>query len=171
MQAMADLATRFDVQGRRIVVISAPGDRRDEDIYAIGQAVAGVFDHYICRRDDSLRGRGSDEVPRMLAAELERAGVAADAIEIIPDEQESIDRALNMAQQGDLLLVFADALSRSWKQITKFRPNGAVTIERAPVAPVQEAAIHDDSLHTGDLESAGFVRDERGVRYTKEAAD
>ena len=171
VQAMADLATRFDVQGRRIVVLSAPGDRRDEDIYAIGQAVAGVFDHYICRRDDSLRGRGSDEVPRMLAAELARAGVAADAIEIIPDEQESIDRALNMAQQGDLLLVFADALSRSWKQITKFRPNGAVAIERAPVALVQEAAIHDDSLHSGDLESAGFVRDERGVRYTKEAAD
>jgi cyanophycin synthetase len=54
---MADLATRLDVRGRRIVVVAGPGDRRDEDIRDIAAAVAGRFDHYICRRDDGLRGR------------------------------------------------------------------------------------------------------------------
>ncbi len=54
---MVDLALRLDVAGRRIIVLSAPGDRRDEDIVAIAETVAGKFDHYICRRDDSLRGR------------------------------------------------------------------------------------------------------------------
>jgi cyanophycin synthetase len=172
VQAMAELATRLDVQGRRILVLSAPGDRRDEDIYAVAQAVVGRFDHYICRRDDSLRGRGSDEIPNMLAQELIKGGVSAQAIEIIPDEQEAIDKALNMAQQGDLLLVFADALTRSWKQITKFRsansPAGAV----APSAvPVQAPLVEDEVIRSGDIESAGFVRDERGVRFSKEAED
>ena len=56
---LADLATRLDVAGRRIVVLAGPGDRRDEDLRAIAQAVAGRFDHYICRRDDNLRDRGA----------------------------------------------------------------------------------------------------------------
>jgi cyanophycin synthetase len=90
--AMADLAARLDVRGRRIVVVAGPGDRRDEDIRAIAAAVAGRFDHYICRRDDSLRGRASDEVPNMLARVLRDAGVPEAAIEIIPDEQEAIAR-------------------------------------------------------------------------------
>lgn len=172
VQAMADLATRLDVFGRRIIVLSAPGDRRDEDIYAVAQAVAGRFDHYICRRDDSLRGRGSEEVPRMLREQLLRSGVQDAVIELIPDEQEAIDKALNMAQQGDLLLVFADALSRSWKQITKFRSSNAVALPAA--AQVVERPVEEEISqlsHVDDIESAGFVRDERGVRFSKEAED
>jgi cyanophycin synthetase len=116
--AMAELAQRLDVTGRRIVVVAGPGDRRDEDLHAIAKAVAGRFDHYICRRDDNLRDRGPDEVPRMIATALVAEGVSNKQISIIPDEQEAIDAALHMGQPGDLLLVFADALVRSWKQIT-----------------------------------------------------
>jgi cyanophycin synthetase len=119
---MADLAGRLDVTGRRIVVLAGPGDRRNEDLVAIAQAVAGRFDHYVCRRDDNLRDRAPEEVPRLIAAALREAGVADAAISIIPDEQEAIDAALNMGRTGDLLLIFADALTRSWKQVTKFRP-------------------------------------------------
>jgi cyanophycin synthetase len=121
---MADLAGRLDVRGRRIVVVAGPGDRRDADIRDIALAVAGRFDHYICRRDDGLRGRASDEVPQMIAAVLREQGVASSQITIIPDEQEAIDAALRMGQLGDLLLVFADALTRSWKQVIKFKPEG-----------------------------------------------
>jgi hypothetical protein len=118
---MADLAQRLDCTGRRIVVLAGPGDRRDEDLRAIADAVAGRFDHYICRRDDSLRDRAPDEVPKLQAAQLMLRGVPQSAISIIPDELEAIEAALNMGQPGDLLLVFADALIRSWKQITKFK--------------------------------------------------
>ncbi len=119
--AMADLAQRLDVTGRRIVVLAGPGDRRNDDLRAIADAVAGRFDHYICRRDDSLRDRAPDEVPKLQAAQLQSRGVPASAISIIPDEQEAIEAALNMGQPGDLLLIFADALIRSWKQITKYK--------------------------------------------------
>src|SRR5262249_30715225 len=87
--AMADLAQRLDITGRRIVVLAGPGDRRDEDLVAIARVVAGRFDHYICRRDDGLRDRKPDEVPRIQAAALLEAGVSEDAISIIPDEQEA----------------------------------------------------------------------------------
>jgi cyanophycin synthetase len=176
--AMADLAQRLEVTGRRVVVLAGPGDRRDEDLVAIANAVAGRFDHYICRRDDSLRDRAPDEVPRIQAAALRAAGVDASAISIIPDEQEAIDAALRMGQPGDLLLVFADALVRSWKQITKFRPSGAAPPATLPaadsesslqVAPTFETAAAVPPLPALNLE--GLIRDERGVRFAPETED
>src|SRR5688500_3100325 len=95
---MADLAQRLDVAGRRIVVVAGPGDRRDEDLRAIADAVANRFDHYICRRDDSTRGRDGDEVPGIIAKALRAAGVPDAAIDIIPDEQLAIDAALRMSR-------------------------------------------------------------------------
>jgi cyanophycin synthetase len=184
---MADLAQRLDVTGRRIVVLAGPGDRRDEDLVEIARAVAGRFDHYICRRDDSLRDRAPDEVPRLQAAALRAAGVPDGAISIIPDEQEAVDAALNMGEAGDLLLVFADALVRSWKQITKFKPASAVSsdaqgqVGRGPgegLSPMPNsspqstpavAAEGGEKPSTFNLD--GMIRDERGIRYAPETED
>ncbi|HEY5972189.1 MAG TPA: cyanophycin synthetase [Pseudoxanthomonas sp.] len=165
---MADLAQRLDVTGRRIVVLAGPGDRRDDDLRAIAEVVAGKFDHYVVRRDDSLRGRDGDEVPRIIAKALEAAGVATSAMSIIPDEQEATDAALRMGQPGDLILVFADALTRTWKQIIKFQPQGEV----AKAAPRMELP----SLETAPEETPfasmeGVVRDERGLVFEREESD
>jgi cyanophycin synthetase len=168
VSVMADLAQRLDVSGRRIVVLAGPGDRRDEDLIAIADAVAGRFDHYICRRDDGLRGRDGDEVPRIQSRALKAKGIADAAISIIPDEQEAIDAALRMGQPGDLMLIFADALVRSWKQIIKFRPEGAAP-ERAVVAaaPVSETVVEDNSFAMME----GISRDERGIFISRESDD
>ena len=199
--AMASLAQQLDVAGRRIVVLAGPGDRRDEDLVAIAQAVAGRFDHYICRRDDNLRDRAPDEVPRIMSQALQAAGVPADAISMIPDEQEAIDAALQMGAPGDLLLVFADALVRSWKQITKFRPAGSPP-PRAPQftgsladepalgmatpaagapglattsAPARSngfaQAARAGAAQPPELGLEGLIRDERGVRLAPEIED
>jgi cyanophycin synthetase len=169
---LADLASRLDVPGRRIVVLAGPGDRRDEDLRAIAQAVAGRFDHYICRRDDNLRDRGPEEVPRIMAATLLAAGVPQSAISVIPDEQAAIDAALRMGRQGDLLLVFSDALVRSWKQIIYFRPDGAPA--QAPVRAVEPApapVVEPPQEAAAPLSLEGLIRDERGIRFAPEASD
>ena len=169
---MADLAQRLDVKGRRIVVLAGPGDRRDEDLRAIAQAVAGRFDHYICRRDDHLRDRAPDEVPRLLARTLREAEVAADRIEVIPDESDAIDAALRMGQAGDLLLVFADHLTRSWKQITKFRSPGAEDPARgAEVAAVPLPLDSGTRAEATPISLEGLIRDERGIRFAPEGED
>ena len=181
---MADLAQRLDVTGRRIVVMAGPGDRRDEDLRAIARAVAGRFDHYICRRDDNLRGRAEDEVPRIQAQELEAQGVSGTSISIIPDEQEAIDAAMRMGRQGDLVLIFADALTRSWKQITKFDSGRAASDAAARHSPGRRDA--DSTVPSGAqllrpgeaaaaasaaLELEGLIRDERGIRLAPEVDD
>ena len=172
---MADLASRLDVTGRRIVVLAGPGDRRDEDLVAIAKAVAGRFDHYICRRDDNLRDRSADEVPRIQAQALRDAGVAQSAISIIPDEQDAIDAALRMGESGDLLLIFADALMRSWKQITKFKSISSVAATPAPRAPRPIAEPAADKIEAAamspEFNMDGLIRDERGVRLAPESDD
>ena len=165
---MADLAQRLDVVGRRIVVVAAPGDRRDEDIVAIAQAVAGRFDHYVVKRDDGLRGRDGDEVPRIIARALEAAGIGSDAISVIPDEQEAVDTALRMGLPGDLVLVFADALTRTWKQIIRFKPEGDLpTPAPRTEVPVLESNLDEQLVAAME----GVVRDERGLRFEREESD
>jgi cyanophycin synthetase len=171
VELMAQLARKLDVAGRRIVVLAAPGDRRDQDIAETARAAAGSFDHYICRRDDRPRGRGPDEVPRMLRDALIGKGVPAAAIEMIPDEQEAHQRALSLAEPGDLVLLFADALTRTWKQVINFKPDGA---PGRPAERPRTAAIPLPDLQAVEvpaLNGDALVRDERGVRLARDAED
>ena len=85
IQAMADLVGRLEVSGRRLCVLAGPGDRRDEDLREIARIASTAFDHLIVRRDDDTRGRGPDEVPRILSEELLRLGYPKEQITIIPD--------------------------------------------------------------------------------------
>jgi cyanophycin synthetase len=169
VKAICDVADRFEIEGRRIIVLAAPGDRRDQDIKHIAGIAAGHFDHYICRRDDNPRGRGEDEVPVMLKDTLLEQGVSADAIEVIPDEQEANRKALETAAPGDLVLMLGDNVKRTWKQIIYFN-SGAHGEEPTTKAPVSiELPETEDFSFDDDVE---IISDERGVRIARgEEAD
>ena len=75
-----------------------------------------------------------------------------------------------MGRPGDLLLVFADALARSWKQITKFTPEGAEprsarTVELPSLAPAPSA----DEAAVAAME--GVIREERGLVFARHDED
>jgi cyanophycin synthetase len=183
VQAMADLALRLEVSGRRVCVLAAPGDRRDEDVRAIARIAATAFDVLILRRDDDTRGRGPEEVPRMMEAELLAQGFPKERIHVIPDEVTAIDAGLKTCKRGDLLVAFADKVSRSWKQVIYFKPDGedAKSVPPAsrshadlargapsgagPVAPL--VALADDA----SIRGAQIIEDERGVRLAREQDD
>jgi cyanophycin synthetase len=174
MKAMADLVRRLDVTGRRIAVVSAPGDRRDEDIAEIARQAATAFDHLILRRDDDPRGRDLDEVPHMMAKALRDAGVDAKRFEIVTEESAAIDAALAMAKPGDLVVIFGDNLTRSWKQIIYFNAGDAAASLVAP-APVDDHSPVLVPAHgsDGELSTSGvtLIADERGVRLARETDD
>jgi cyanophycin synthetase len=169
VKTMSDLVDRLSETGRKIVVLAAPGDRRDEDIREIARAAAGHFDHYICRQDDSLRGRAEGEVPGKLRDGLIEAGVPAEQIEIVADEQQSVQHALAIARTGDLVLIFGDAIKRCWKQIIYFKPGEPETV------PVKKDAGRG-RFQPLEMEGEAFtptggvalLRDERGVMIAPE---
>jgi len=164
--AMVDLVQRLAPKGRRILVLAAPGDRRDEDIVESARVCAGKFDHYVCRRDDNPRGRGDDEVPQMQRKALIEAGVRPDAIELVPDEVEALDVALRAAAAGDLLLVFGDKIARCWRQIVEFVPSGA---EREAPRPAPAEVLPPFEIPTPPpFGEHRWIKDERGVRIARE---
>ena len=186
VQMLTELAQRLEVKGRRIVVLAAPGDRRDIDIREIGHVAAGHFDAYIVRRDDHRRGRDGDEVPQMLRKALLEKGVPDSSILVVPDEVEAVDTALQLGREGDLVLIFADALTRTWKQILHFVPEVAGAgprVSAASATPAGARSTNGSSPEAADttpsapaFEAPSFdgdllVRDERGVRLAREQDD
>jgi cyanophycin synthetase len=168
VEVMCELVGRLDVAGRRICVLAAPGDRRDEDIAEIGRIAAGHFDRYICRRDDTLRGRTPDEVPHMLRDALLCAGVAAEQVLVIPDEQAATDAALREAEAGDLVLIFAAGITRTWKQVIQFRPEAPARLAERPRVSRPEPAVMPVTAPPGEESRREFVRDSRGVWLPRE---
>lgn len=154
--AMVDVVDRLNPRGRKIVGVTCPGDRRDEDAVAIAAKVAGHFDTYICHRDDNLRDRGGDEIPKLLRDALIAEGVEPDAITIVEDEDKALDAALAQAQPDDLVLYFCEAITRCWKQIIHFTPKFT--------APGPEPTEKRLAASTFDVPD-GFVltSDDRGV--------
>jgi cyanophycin synthetase len=121
MQAMAQMIRELGVTGRRIGVVSAPGDRRDEDIRALGRVAASAFDLVLLREDDHLRGRRSGEVGALLREGLLAAGFPEERIAPeVYQEPEAVRHGLETARPGDLLVIFGDDLNRDWEQIVGF---------------------------------------------------
>ena len=104
-------------RGRLVVVLNAPGDRREEDFDAITKAAAPHFDRVILRDDEDLRGRASGEVTGFLRAGLMRHGMKDDQIEEAKNEPEAVRRALAMARRDDLIVIFADRVAKVGAQV------------------------------------------------------
>ncbi len=104
--------------GRKILLFSYSGDRRDEDVVAAATELGGHFDHYVCRNYLDVRaGRLPREVPALLRQGLMEAGVPDGMIDLVPDGWESVWHVLSIARPGDLLflLVGEQQFDRVWK--------------------------------------------------------
>ena len=81
-----------------------------------------------------------------------------------------MDAALREAEAGDLVFIFADAVTRSWKQVIQFRPDAAPRLaERLRISrPEPALTVSHDGLQDHRRE---FVRDSRGVRIAREEVE
>jgi cyanophycin synthetase len=103
---LMELVASLDAR-RRVGVVTAPGDRRDEDIRELGRLSAGL-DHVIVKEDDDRRGRESGEIAALVRAGLVAGGLSPDAIEVVADELEAVDRAVSLLGDHDIGVVLAD---------------------------------------------------------------
>jgi cyanophycin synthetase len=92
---------------KRTVVISAAGDRRDDDIREQTQILGHAFDRVVLYQDAAQRGRADGEVLGLLRQGLQSASRAKDVVDI-RGEFTAIDLALEGLSEGDLCLVLVD---------------------------------------------------------------
>jgi cyanophycin synthetase len=168
-RAMADLADRLEPTGRRIMVMSTPGDRRDEDIHDSVKACLPAFTHFVLKADGNRRGRGHDEVPQLMRNYLLESGIDDVNITVIADEEPAVDFSLQMASDGDLVVITADDLQRTWKQIINLNSDKPEYKKTIPGTKVYEPEKEKRYILDQDEE---IIIDERGVRIaTSEPED
>jgi cyanophycin synthetase len=95
---------------RKIGIVAAPGDRRDEDIFKIGQLAGQTFDEIIIRHDKDARGRNNEELTKLLTDGIKSAKPGI-PITTISSETEAIDHAVLNATKGTFITVCADRVS------------------------------------------------------------
>ncbi|MFO0747114.1 MAG: cyanophycin synthetase [Myxococcota bacterium] len=173
VRAMVDLVKRLDVAGRRICVLAAPGDRRNEDILEMAKIIgeSHAFSQVFLKRDDDPRGRAPNEIPELMRQGLIDAGYHDARITIIPDERECVDAALKFCARDDLLLIFGDAISRCWKQVTKFVPGDRTELPRSKRETAVPLDAETAGAFSGEPVTSTFgdiIEDARGVRLARE---
>jgi len=107
--ALVALAAAVAAMGatRRLIVISAAGDRRDEDIRDQGRVVGEHFDIVLLYQDAAQRGRADGEVMALLREGLAGARRTTEIAEI-RGEFLAIDTALERLAPGDVCLILID---------------------------------------------------------------
>lgn len=92
---------------RRTGVLSMPGDRRDEDIRAVGRLLS-CLDSVIVKEIPDLRGRGQGEVAQLLVEGLRGGGMKESQIRVILPELDAVRHALADGKVGDLVVLIAN---------------------------------------------------------------
>lgn len=117
---LRNLITGLKKNHHRVIgVLSASGDRRDQDILKMGRLAGEMFDELILK-DDDLRGRKAGDAQRLLEQGAREAGMQRSCIHHITPESEAVATALRMAQAGDLVVVLATEIHDVWNQIRSF---------------------------------------------------
>ena len=101
---------------RRVAVISAAGDRRDEDIRNQAKILGAAFDEVVLYQDKCQRGREDGEVLKLLREGLAGASRTR-RISEIRGEFLAIDHAFSHLKQGEVCLILIDQVEEALEHI------------------------------------------------------
>jgi cyanophycin synthetase len=93
---------------RRIGVVAAPGDRRDDDIRTVGRLAAASLDYAIVKEDKDTRGREDGTIAELMIQGLGEGGLPREKTEVMLDEMDAVAKAISMLTEGDVAVVLVD---------------------------------------------------------------
>ena len=108
---------------RRIGVVTAPGDRRDEDLRNVGRIVSGL-DYVVVKEDEYRRGREPGHIADLIVDGLREGGLQKDQYETIFNEPAAISRAMEQMKDNDLVVILADDVARSIDLVRQYSGDG-----------------------------------------------
>ena len=85
---------------------------------AFGSLAGRTFDKIIIREDDNTRGRARGEIAETLRSAVESSGKDMADVQIVLDEMEAAQLAVETSQRGDLVVLLVDKPAAVWEQLT-----------------------------------------------------
>lgn len=103
-------------------MLSVPGDRRDEEILAMGAIGSEYFDDLVFRETPDNRGRPTGDVIRLMSQGAADAGCDPNRIRGVVREEDAVRECLAMARPGDLVVLTPTRIEPVWRQVLAYRP-------------------------------------------------
>ncbi|MDQ2850885.1 MAG: cyanophycin synthetase [Actinomycetota bacterium] len=139
----------------RIGMIGAAGDRRNEDIEALGEIAAQHFDVMVVREDENLRRRAPGEAAELVVRGARRAmdqGARCRQVTTVTNESQAVRHAVLLANAGDLVMLCVDqhaAVLAELEDFTHQANPGSRTDESQPGDPdLDPQQLADDAQST-----------------------
>lgn len=136
-QALINTIHRMDA-ARRIGVIAAPGDRRDDVIASIGRIAGRGFDTIVIKEDGDLRGRKPGETADLLRQGVISTGFDPLKILVVLSEADAVRTALRLAKPDDLVVIFYEDYDTVIQAVELFKSGSQETIDEAVGGAVAE---------------------------------
>jgi cyanophycin synthetase len=121
---------------RRLIVYTAAGDRRDEDIIQQAQLIAEGFDLWVMYEDACTRGRADGEIIRLMKQGLKPTSRLKQCHET-RGEFNAIAMTLGQMRPGDLVLIQADQVEAAIEFVDQYLAQRAVDRPAAEPVPVR----------------------------------
>jgi cyanophycin synthetase len=132
LHALGDLLSRMRPDYERLIgMVSIPGDRRDDDIRAMGELAAGIFDEIVFREAPDGRGRPPGAVNALLSEGAIAAGFPPEHVRSIFEELDAADACLQLGRPGDLIVLLPTRVEQVWRQVLAFSPTARRPERRA----------------------------------------
>jgi cyanophycin synthetase len=119
LRLLCDFISKLDYS-YKVGIISGTGDRRDEDIRALGEISAQYFDEIIIRCDKNLRGRTADEIINLLKEGIEKVNNTL-PVTVIPDENEALEYIYANHRPGSLYTIMCDVVAGALDKIRELK--------------------------------------------------
>ena len=91
---------------RLIGVIGVPGDRTNSSVEEVGKIAGKNFDYIYIKEDRDKRGRKIGEIAKLLERGVLKSGFDQKRIEIVLDEIDALEKAIDNSRPGDLIIIF-----------------------------------------------------------------
>ncbi|MFL6466695.1 MAG: cyanophycin synthetase [Pyrinomonadaceae bacterium] len=106
----------------RTVILTVPGDRRDEDIREMGEIAGNTFDRIVIRAGHYLRGRKPEDAAALLQEGIARTRKEPQ-VRVINASREAIQHAIKNARKGELVVTLADIVPDDIRYVQEIRDN------------------------------------------------
>lgn len=109
-----------NISAHKTGIITAVGDRRDEDISEIGKLAAAMYDRIIIRLDDNLRGKTEKEIIGLIESGIKKTNPEF-PYTVIHDTRDALKYALGSSSPGSYIVFSAENVMNGINMISEFQ--------------------------------------------------
>ncbi|MGV3684315.1 MAG: cyanophycin synthetase [Daejeonella sp.] len=119
LNGIREFLSTLDIK-KSVGVISATGDRRDDDICEIGRISAKMFDEVIICQEKYMRGRTREDMVTLITKGLREIKPGIN-ITVINEGEKAFEHAIKNATPGSLISIISDSVTNALKHVQDYQ--------------------------------------------------